>query len=163
MSSATTEDVRGEIKDDPETLFLMDHPDSIEEIPILDMAPYLSGEPGGREKVAAHLREISMTVGFFYLKGHGIPLDVMDNVFRESRRFHALPAAEKDKLPHITTDSFGSGYQPGGQERRRTNTNIISDAKPNLYDQILGQSRGRFGRRECRNDATAAQPECLAG
>ena len=132
MSSTTVEDIRGEIKDDPESLYLMDHPDSDEQIPILDMAPYFNGEPGGREKVAAQLREISMTVGFFYVKNHGIPQDVLDNVFVESRRFHSLPAAEKNKIPYITTDSFGSGYQPAGQERRRTNTNIISDAKPNL-------------------------------
>jgi isopenicillin N synthase-like dioxygenase len=136
MSGTTAEDIRGAIKDDPESVYLMDHPDSDEEIPVLDMTPYLNGEPGGREKVAAHLREISMTVGFFYLKGHGIPQEVFDNVFAESRRFHALPAAEKNKLPYITTDSFSSGYQPGGQERRRSNSNIISDAKPNLYDKF---------------------------
>lgn len=99
MSSTTVEDIRGEIKDDPESLYLMDHPDSDEQIPILDMAPYFNGEPGGREKVAAQLREISMTVGFFYVKNHGIPQDVLDNVFAESRRFHSLPAAEKNKIP----------------------------------------------------------------
>ena len=40
---------------------------------ILDIAPYLSGEAGGLESVAQRLREITETVGFFYLKGHGIP------------------------------------------------------------------------------------------
>ena len=142
MNGTTVEDVRGEIKDDPTSLYLMDHPDSSEEIPILDMAPYLNGEPGGREKVAAQLRETSMTIGFFYLAGHGIPKDVLDNVFRESRRFHALPAAEKNLIPYITTDSFSSGYQPAGQERRRTNSNIISDAKPNLYDKFSVNREG---------------------
>jgi len=33
MSDVKVADVRGEIKDDPETLYLMDHPDSTEEIP----------------------------------------------------------------------------------------------------------------------------------
>jgi isopenicillin N synthase-like dioxygenase len=136
MSGITVADVRGEIKDDPESLYLMDHPDSDEEIPTLDIAPYLNDEPNGRDKVAAHLRKISMTVGFFYVTGHGIPTDVLDNVFRESRRFHALPAAEKNKLSYIATDGFSSGYQSAGQERQRTNTNIISAAKPNLYDKF---------------------------
>ncbi len=142
MDTANVEDIRGEIKDDPETLYLMDHPDSDEEIPTLDMASYLNGEPGGREKVAARLREISQTVGFFYLQGHGIPQEVLDTVFRESRRLHSLPAAEKSKLPYITTDSFSSGYQPSGQERRRTNSNIISDAKPNLYSKFSVNREG---------------------
>jgi isopenicillin N synthase-like dioxygenase len=142
MDNANVEDIRGEIKDDPKTLYLMDHPDSDEEIPTLDMAPYLNGEPGGRERVAAHLREISQTVGFFYLKGHGISQEVLDTVFRASRRFHSLPAVEKSKLPYITTDSFSSGYQPAGLERRRTNSNIISDAKPNLYSKFSVNREG---------------------
>ncbi len=136
MASATVTDMRGEIKDDAESIYLMDHPDSDEEIPILDLTPYLKGEPGGREKVAAHLREISMTVGFFYLKGHGIPREVLNGVFAESKRFHALPAAVKNAIPYVTTDSFSSGYQPALQEKGRTNSNIITNAKPNLYDKF---------------------------
>ncbi len=60
--------MRGEIRDDDHSVYLMDHPDSDEEIPTLDISPYLSGEPGGREKVAAKFRDISTTVGFFYLR-----------------------------------------------------------------------------------------------
>jgi isopenicillin N synthase-like dioxygenase len=142
MDNANVDDIRGEIKDDPESLYLMDHPDSDEQIPTLDMGPYLNGAPGGREKVAAQLREISQTVGFFYLKGHGIPQDVIDRVFDESRRFHALPAAVKNAIPYITTDSFGSGYQPGSRERRRTNSNIITDAKPNLLAKFSVNREG---------------------
>ncbi len=83
-------DVRGEIRDDKDSVYLMDHPDSKEEIPTLDIAPYLNGDPGGREKVAAHLREISKTVGFFYLKGPGLPQTVVDAVFEQSRWFPSL-------------------------------------------------------------------------
>ena len=67
MDTMKVHDVRGEIQDDDESVYRMDHPDSNEEIPTLDMASYLSGQPGGRGTVAAQLREISKTVGFFYL------------------------------------------------------------------------------------------------
>ncbi len=90
MDTMKVHDVRGEIQDDDESVYRMDHPDSNEEIPTLDMTSYLSGQPGGRGTVAAQLREISKTVGFFYLKGHGIPQDLIHRVFEESRRFHAL-------------------------------------------------------------------------
>jgi isopenicillin N synthase-like dioxygenase len=133
MSEVKAVDVRGEIKDDPETIYLMDHPDSDEEIPTLDIGPYLNGEPGGRERVAAHLDEISRTVGFFYVKNHGISQEIVDGVFAQSRRFHSLPADEKSKIPFFTTDTFKSGYQPGNEERDQANVNIISNAKPNLY------------------------------
>ena len=53
MDDLKMHDVRGEIQDDDESVYLMDHPDSDEEIPTLDMAPYLSGQPGGCETVAA--------------------------------------------------------------------------------------------------------------
>jgi hypothetical protein len=91
MDDVKIADMRGEIKDDPESLYLMDHPDSTEEIPVLDFGPYLQGVRGGLEAVAADLREISTTVGFFYLTGHGIPQNVIDRIFAESRRFHSLP------------------------------------------------------------------------
>jgi isopenicillin N synthase-like dioxygenase len=145
MSDVKAVDVRGEIKDDPETLYLMDHPDSDEEIPTLDMAPHLAGEPGGREKVAAELAEISRTVGFFYLKNHGIPQEVIDRAFAESRRFHALPAAEKNKLTEIITDTFKSGYRAGDEHRTGANVNIITDAKPNLYSRFMMNREGGSG------------------
>lgn len=73
------------MRDDAETVYLMDYPDSDEEIPTLDMSPYLSAQPGGREHVAVQLREITTTVGFFYLKGHGIPQEMIDAVFAQAR------------------------------------------------------------------------------
>jgi isopenicillin N synthase-like dioxygenase len=145
MSDVKMPDVRGEMKDDPETLYLMDHPDSTEEIPMLDMGPYLAGEPGGREKVAARLREISQTVGFFYVKNHGIAQEIVDGVFAQSRRFHTLPAEEKAKIPYFTTDTFKSGYQPGQEERPQANVNIIPDAKPNLYARFSINREGGSG------------------
>src|SRR5437660_12189649 len=56
---AKPHDVRGDIRDDDEFIYLMDHPDSDEEIPTLDISPYLSGRQGGCETVASQLRDIS--------------------------------------------------------------------------------------------------------
>jgi isopenicillin N synthase-like dioxygenase len=139
-------DVRGDIRDDEESVYLMDHPDSDEEIPTLDISPYLSGRPGGCESVAAQLRDISRTVGFFYLKGHDIPQDLIDRVFAESRRFHALPIEIKKKIPYFSTGSFRSGYQPCFQDNyQRQNVNIISNAKPNLVAKFAINREGGSG------------------
>jgi isopenicillin N synthase-like dioxygenase len=142
MTDVLSPDVRGEIKDDAESLYLMDHPDSAEEIPTLDIGPYLTGVPGGRESVAAELRHISTTIGFFQLIGHGIPQSVVDEVFAQSRRFHMLPLEEKSKVPAISPDGFKSGYQAGAEERGRSNVNIIRDAKPNLYSRFSVNREG---------------------
>ena len=146
MSNAAAVDMRGELKDDPETIDLMDHPDSTEDIPTLDMAPYLSGAPGGREAVSEHLREISRTVGFFYLKGHGVPQDAIDRVFKESRRFHGLPSELKDMIPCVTNGAFKSGYQPAPNETQgHGNVNIITGAKPNTYSRFTMNREGGSG------------------
>ena len=133
MDDAITRDPRGQIADDAETLALIDRADSTEEIPTLDFAPYLEGRPGGLEEVAQKLREISMTVGFFYLKNHGIPQKLIDDAFAETRRFHSLSTAEKKQIPWYDKDRFKLGYQPyqGGGEY--ANTYIVSDVQPNLY------------------------------
>jgi isopenicillin N synthase-like dioxygenase len=146
MTDLKVHDVRGEIPDDDQSIRLMDHPDSAEEIPTLDMSPYLSGQSGGRESVAAQLRTISRTVGFFYLKGHGIPQDLIDRVFEESRRFHSLPSGAKSTIPYFDTGSFRSGYQPCFKDDyQRTNINIIANAKPNLVAKFSINREGGSG------------------
>jgi isopenicillin N synthase-like dioxygenase len=146
----------------------MDHPDSAEEIPTLDIAPYLKGAPGGRDLVADQLREIARTVGFFYLTGHGIPQDLIDRLFEESRRFHALPSAVKSAVPYVDNGSFKSGYQPcSADDYQRTNVNIISDAKPNLLSKFScnreGGSGGLSMSEEERRASVNVWPENLPG
>ncbi|MGR9248614.1 2-oxoglutarate and iron-dependent oxygenase domain-containing protein [Rhizobium leguminosarum] len=41
-------------------------------LPILDLARFASTHPE-REQALAELRDVSRTLGFFYLTGHGIP------------------------------------------------------------------------------------------
>ena len=136
MDDGKFRDPRGELKDDDATIALIDNPDSTEEIPTLDFAPYLEGKPGGREEVAAKLREITMTVGFFYLKNHGIPQNLIDGAFAQSRRFHELPDAEKDKLAYKDEAGFGTGYRGMGKKwEYSSNTSIVTKTKPSLYSQ----------------------------
>ncbi len=166
MSEVKTRDVRGTMHDDPESVYLMDHPDSTEEIPTLDISPYLNGEPGSREEVAARLREITMTIGFFYLKGHDVQPSLLERMFAESKRFHALPEAEKKKIPYFDVGGFKSGYS-GSQEDdyRRANVNIIQGAKPNLLAKFsINREAGSGGLTEAERIAVInIWPENLPG
>ena len=146
MDELKERDMRGELRDDDESVALMDHPDSTEEIPTLDIGPYLAGRPGAREAVAARLREISSTIGFFYLANHGIPQDLIDRTFAESRRFHALPESAKRNLPYFDNGSFKSGYLACTEDDyQRLNINIIKDAKPNLLSKFSVNREGGSG------------------
>jgi isopenicillin N synthase-like dioxygenase len=146
MSEVQARDVRGAIHDDAKSVYLMEHPDSTEEIPILDISPYLEGEPGGCEAVAARLREIGMTIGFFYLKGHGVPRSLLARIFAEAKRFHSLPEVEKRKIPYFEVGGFKSGYAATAQDDYgRTNINIIRGARPNLLAKFSINREGGSG------------------
>lgn len=80
-----------------------------EEIPVLDTGPYLSGEPGALQRLAHGVRYALENIGFFYVRNHGIPQDLIDRVFAENARLHALPLERK--LP-ISVNSLGVGYMP---------------------------------------------------
>ena len=168
MSEVQARDVRGTVHDDAEALYLMEHPDSTEEIPTLDISPYLNGEPGGHEAVAGRLHDISTTIGFFYLKGHGVPPSLMARMFAEAKRFHALPDIEKRKIPYFAVDGFKSGYVAAAQDDYgRTNVNIIRGAKPNLLAKFSINREGGSGglsmtKAEC-NAVINIWPENLPG
>ena len=164
---AKPHDVRGDIRDDDQSVYLMDHPDSDEEIPILDISPYLDARPGARELAAGQLRDISRTIGFFYLKGHGIAQELIDRVFEQARRFHALPIETKRQIPYFETGGFKSGYQPCSEDGyQNRNVNIISNAKPNLVAKFSINREGGSSGTRMSEDARARVniwPENLLG
>ncbi len=89
------------------TLAVKDLEAATRAIPVIDFAPAFRGEPGGLEAVASQVRHASEEVGFFYLKGHGVPDVVIDGAFAASRELHALPMEEKRRL---AIDENNIGY-----------------------------------------------------
>ncbi len=76
----------------------VDKADEFEDIPILDIGPYLTGEPGAREALADNIRFIQETIGFYVIVNHGISRELLDNAYGALQRFFALPTEEKLKL-----------------------------------------------------------------
>jgi isopenicillin N synthase-like dioxygenase len=111
-------------------------PSSIKEIPLLDVAAYLAGEPGALEAAAAELRFALENVGFFYLAGHGVPQPLLDRIFVETKRFHALPLDEKMKL---RLNRSNNGYMPlRGHAQRHTTLNK-APPKPNENESFFAK------------------------
>lgn len=69
-----------------------------EHFPVLDMADYVRGVPGAREKLAADLRHACENVGFMVAINHGVDQSLVDGMFTWAERFHALPMATKQSL-----------------------------------------------------------------
>jgi isopenicillin N synthase-like dioxygenase len=68
-----------------------------EEIPILDFGPYLAGEDGALEALAAELRHAQENVGFYFAVNHGVPRELIERAHGNLKRFFDLPDAEKRK------------------------------------------------------------------
>lgn len=82
---------------------------SDEVIPVLDLGDYLAGVDGAAARLAGELREAQERIGFFYIRNHGVPQDLIDAMFAETARFHALPAERKLV---IRIDAQQTGYAP---------------------------------------------------
>ena len=120
---------------------------SARRIPVLDLAPYLAGEAGALDTLAAELRFALENIGFFYLAGHGVPQALIDRMFAETKRFHAQPLADKMTI-HLNRSN--NGYMPlRGHAQRHTTLN--KNPKPNENESF-------FARRE----RDPADPDVIA-
>jgi isopenicillin N synthase-like dioxygenase len=86
-------------------------------LPVLDLRRF-APDHAERAEALAELRDVSRTVGFFYLAGHGIPQDEIDALTALARRFFSLP--EKDKLEiEMRKSPHFRGYNRAGFEYTR--------------------------------------------
>lgn len=86
-------------------------------IPIIDLTPFLR-EGATREEQLAVANQIGRAceeVGFFVIVGHGIPAEVIDNVWKTTRQFFDLGDAEKMELV-FPQEEYPFGYSPLGSE-----------------------------------------------
>ncbi len=87
---------------------------AVEEIPVIDFAPFLSGSEADRSAVAASIGEACETVGFFYLANHGVPQDLIDGAFAASKSFFDQPMETRRKA--AATLEHWRGYVPSKLE-----------------------------------------------
>uniref|UniRef100_A0A803NQW1 Fe2OG dioxygenase domain-containing protein n=1 Tax=Cannabis sativa TaxID=3483 RepID=A0A803NQW1_CANSA len=86
-------------------------------IPMIDVSPLLAkcddpkmGEDGGVIEVVRQLNQACTQAGFFYVKGHGIPISILQEVKEKTHKFFELPYEEKSKIKLNATAGY-RGYQ----------------------------------------------------
>lgn len=90
---------------------------TIDSLPVLDLSLLNQGEDAShqfREK----LREVTHTIGFFYLVGHGIPEQTIQEIFGEAQKFFALPLEEKKAIQMLQSAQFRGYTRAGGEYTR---------------------------------------------
>lgn len=88
----------------------------MKKLPLISIAGLLSENVEERRKTAAELGRACREVGFFYAIDHGIPRQVIDTAFAESRRFFALPTETKQALS-IKRSPHNRGYVAMADEK----------------------------------------------
>jgi isopenicillin N synthase-like dioxygenase len=107
----------------------------ITEIPVLDLG-LLDQGPTAQHRLFGAMREACETVGFFYVENHGVDAAATVSILAESRRFFALPLAEREALL-LTRSPFYRGYLAIGAR----GANL--DRPPDLLEAFnLGQDLG---------------------
>jgi isopenicillin N synthase-like dioxygenase len=99
------------------------------EIPVLDLAPYLSGQPGARENLGKQLCHALESIGFYFIKGHGVPQSLIDAAFAETERFHAQPL---DRKMGLRRNRDNVGYLPMSRS-----TDPGAAIKPNVNEAFF--------------------------
>ncbi|MEV3984718.1 2-oxoglutarate and iron-dependent oxygenase domain-containing protein [Nonomuraea sp. NPDC049758] len=99
------------------------------ELPVIDISPLLGDTPGGdRQAVGAAIGAACRDSGFFYVRGHGVPQDLLDRLDAAARRFFALPEEVKDEISMDRGGPAWRGFFPVGGE--------LTSGRPDLKEGV---------------------------
>lgn len=90
-------------------------PALLNEVPSLDLADFISGDSGQKEKFVADLGSAFTNIGFVAIKNHGLSDELRTQLYDAVKRFFTLPDEQKKKYEH--PELFGQrGYIGKGKE-----------------------------------------------
>ncbi|KIJ62983.1 hypothetical protein HYDPIDRAFT_114132 [Hydnomerulius pinastri MD-312] len=84
---------------------------AIDRIPLIDFGNLLTATPEEKHSLALQIREACVSVGFFYVKNHGLPAKCVDDLLVALNEYFSLPEETKLKLRWRTLENF-KGYKP---------------------------------------------------
>jgi isopenicillin N synthase-like dioxygenase len=102
-------------------------------LPVLDAGPFLRGEAGALEALAAELRFALENVGFYLLAGHGIDDGLIQRTYAAAQRFHAQPL---DAKLAVRINGHNLGYMPMRGSLNRTSA-YNPNGKPSLNEAFF--------------------------
>nr|XP_034332154.1 UPF0676 protein C1494.01-like isoform X2 [Crassostrea gigas] len=125
-------------------------------IPVIDLAPYSLSVPADHvdskvlQGIADELCKAFTTVGFVYLKNHGIPQNIVEEVFSTSKTFFEKPVEVKQEYARPVDANHGwvslereklNPERPAADLKEAYNMTVVDDQHlmpvdiiPNFYD-----------------------------
>ncbi len=101
-------------------------------IPLLDIGPYLAGEPGARASLAQAIDKTCRDTGFLVIANHGIDPALVDGAFAAANAFFDRAA---DRKLQLKIGDLNIGYLPYGAQIVRT-SKVHVNTQPNLSESF---------------------------
>jgi isopenicillin N synthase-like dioxygenase len=105
-------------------------------IPLIDLTRSFSSGPAERTAVAREIGTACRDVGFFYVRNHNVPAQLIEAVFIASSGFFVRPIEEKMQC-HVVKSEARRGYEPQGNQALDPDSPV--DIKESF---LLGIDRG---------------------
>eukprot|EP00448_Togula_jolla_P019956 CAMPEP_0170583506 /NCGR_PEP_ID=MMETSP0224-20130122/8173_1 /TAXON_ID=285029 /ORGANISM="Togula jolla, Strain CCCM 725" /LENGTH=370 /DNA_ID=CAMNT_0010906841 /DNA_START=22 /DNA_END=1134 /DNA_ORIENTATION=+ len=113
-------------------------------VPIINIAPFLSGAEGSDE-VVAEIGRACEEIGFFVVVGHGITKDVIDAVWSKTLDFFDLPLEAKEAMITDNEATYPYGYSPlGGETLSRGKQVDLAAKKADTVQASAGDLKEMF-------------------
>jgi isopenicillin N synthase-like dioxygenase len=100
-------------------------------VPVVDLAPFATGDEATGRAVAAAVDAACRDVGFFIVVGHGIPAAIFDATWSAAYAFFDLPVEQRMTVA-MPYPGYPYGYNPFNVEA--LNRSIGGDAPPDLKE-----------------------------
>src|SRR5262249_47985907 len=102
-------------------------------VPVIDIAPFLAGSPEGWARVAAQVGRACEEIGFLIVQGHGLPRELVGQMYAVSGRFCERHREEKRRAGGA---GRSRGYGPLGEEAFSYGLGQAApaDVKESLYE-----------------------------
>jgi isopenicillin N synthase-like dioxygenase len=101
---------------------------AVDEIPVVDVEVLQGGNLEQMLGVGMQMREAAERIGFFYVRGHGIPADLIREVDATARRFFAAPLERKLSVEPVDRHR---GYLKLGEAK------MYEKARPDLKESFV--------------------------
>ncbi len=84
-------------------------------VPVIDLSDFWSGDAERKLAVAQQVGQACRDIGFLIVSGHGVPQSLVEDCYRTSKEFFALPLAQKTAVDRPAPDQV-RGYSAVGGE-----------------------------------------------
>ena len=98
-------------------------------IPVIDIAALSGTDRAAFEAAAREIGIACETVGFFYIRNHGVPQPLIDRTYALSRRFHTAPLTKRMEVS-VENSPGNRGYTPTTDEDPGTDPELYRLVEP---------------------------------